>query len=112
LQDIDLLAQSFALRAGDPARGTTAQLRAGRRAGLAEKEAVETLASAHRLLWRLHASARLLTEKPLNMSEIGRGGQEFLLRETGIATLDELEGALAGRAAVAEAVISAELPEN
>ncbi|MDO5529012.1 MAG: glutamine-synthetase adenylyltransferase [Paracoccus sp. (in: a-proteobacteria)] len=82
LQDIELLAQSFALRAGDPARGTEAQLRAGARAGLIGKDAAQRLSSAQRFLWRLHAGARLLTENPLDMAAIGHGGQDFLLRET------------------------------
>ena len=112
LQDIDLLAQSLALRAGDPARGSAAQLRAGRRAGLIARETAEALASAHRFLWRLHASTRLLTEKRLDMAEIGRGGQEFLLRETGAATLAELAERLAERTATATAAIEAQFPET
>uniref|UniRef100_UPI0035AEABA1 putative nucleotidyltransferase substrate binding domain-containing protein n=1 Tax=Paracoccus sp. TaxID=267 RepID=UPI0035AEABA1 len=100
LQDIDLLAQSLALRAGDPARGTLAQLRAGRRAGLIATADADRLASIWRLLWRLHASGRLLTAKPLNLDEIGLGGQEFLLRESGAGSIPELEERL--RAACAE----------
>ncbi|MFC3169890.1 glutamine-synthetase adenylyltransferase [Paracoccus fontiphilus] len=100
LQDIDLLAQSLALRAGDPARGTLAQLRAGRRAGLITTADADRLASIWRLLWRLHASGRLLTAKPLNLDEIGLGGQEFLLRESGVGSIPELEERL--RAACAE----------
>jgi glutamate-ammonia-ligase adenylyltransferase len=90
LQDIDLLAQSCALRAGDPARSTLAQLRAGRRAGLLGREDAEALSSCWRFLWRLHASGRLLSDQPLDMDEIGQGGQEFLLRETGQLDLDAL----------------------
>ncbi|MDO5632709.1 MAG: glutamine-synthetase adenylyltransferase [Paracoccus sp. (in: a-proteobacteria)] len=112
LQDIDLLAQSFALRAGDPARGTAAQLRTGRRAGLADKAATEVLTRAHRFLWRLHASARLLTEKPLDMADIGGGGQEFLLRETGAETLDALADMLAEHTSAANTLIAAELPHE
>ena len=42
-----------ALRAGDPARSTLAQLRAGPRAGLVSRDEAETLARARRFLWNL-----------------------------------------------------------
>ncbi|MBU3031428.1 putative nucleotidyltransferase substrate binding domain-containing protein [Paracoccus marinaquae] len=110
LQDIELLAQSCALRAGDPARATLAQLRAGARAGLLPREAAERLASVWRFLWRLRASGRLLTEQPLDMDEIGLGGQEFLLRETGCEDLAALERGLLSRVEDAAGLIGAELP--
>ena len=110
LQDIDLLAQSLALRAGDPARGTLAQLRAGRRAGLIAAEDADRLASIWRFLWRLHASGRLLTAKPLDMDEIGLGGQEFLLRESGARSIADLAGRLRDFCAEAAALIDAALP--
>ncbi|SOC00088.1 [protein-PII] uridylyltransferase family protein [Rhodobacter maris] len=81
LQDLELLAQSFALRAGDPARRVEAQLRVGARRGFVSKEAGEVLASAYRFLWRLQAGGRLLTEGPLDLEAIGEGGRAFLLRE-------------------------------
>ncbi|MCQ0971168.1 glutamine-synthetase adenylyltransferase [Paracoccus sp. TK19116] len=111
LQDIDLLAQSFALRAGDAARRSAAQIRAGSRAGLIGKDDAETLASARRFLWRLHASARLLTDRPLDMARIGLGGQEFLLRETGADTLAAMEEALETRVQDSAAIIDAEIGE-
>ncbi|WP_136649338.1 glutamine-synthetase adenylyltransferase [Paracoccus aeridis] len=95
LQDIELLAQSFALRTGAPARAVPAQLRAGARAGLIDAASAEEVAQAWRFLWRLHCAARLLTEGRLDMEAAGRGGQEFLLRETGQDTLDGLAAALA-----------------
>ncbi|MBA4490339.1 glutamine-synthetase adenylyltransferase [Paracoccus sp. S1E-3] len=94
LQDIELLAQSFALRGADRARGPEAQLRAGARHGLLPKPEVEQLLSAQRFLWRLQAAGRLLSETALNMEELGAGGQEFLLRETGCANLTDLAAQL------------------
>lgn len=105
LQDIDLLAQSCALRAGDPARATLAQLRAGQRAGLLTPEAAARLASIWRGFWRLHASGRLLTERALDMEAVGRGGQKFLLRETGAADLDALGARLDAEIREAEGLI-------
>lgn len=110
LQDIDLLAQSLALRAGDPARRTLAQLRAGRRAGLIAASSADRLGSIWRFLWRLHASGRLLTTKPLDMDDIGAGGQEFLLRECAAADAGELAGRLRDHCAEAAAIIGAALP--
>ncbi|NHF73366.1 [protein-PII] uridylyltransferase family protein [Paracoccus xiamenensis] len=112
LQDIELLAQSFALRGADPARGPEAQLRAGARHGLLPKPEIETLTSAQRFLWRLQAAGRLLSEKALNMEELGAGGQEFLLRETGCADLPELGSRLAeiirSSGAIVDAALAAE----
>jgi glutamate-ammonia-ligase adenylyltransferase len=109
LQDIELLAQSFALRAGAPARAAPAQLRAGPRAGLVARDQAETLAAARRFLWNLQCSGRLLTEKPLDMDNLGRGGQAFMLREAGAATLEELAARLATTVEGAGAVIDAAL---
>ena len=94
LQDIELLAQSFALRGADPARNLEAQLRAGARHTLLPKPEIEALLSAQRFLWRLQAAGRLLSERALNMEELGAGGQEFLLRETGCADLSDLQSRL------------------
>lgn len=90
LQDIELLGQSFALYSADPARTPQAQLRAGSRHNLITKEQAEKLLSAQRFLWRLQAAGRLISEHALQMEELGAGGQEFLLRETGCSDLDKL----------------------
>lgn len=105
LQDIELLAQSFALRAGDPARRVEAQLRAGPRAGLIDKADAEALASAYRFLWRLQAGGRLLTDRPLEMETIGEGGRAFLLREADAPDLDALAARLARTTDEAAAII-------
>ena len=62
----------------------------GGRAGLIDRAAAETLASARRFLWSLQCAGRLLTERPLDMENLGKGGQAFLLRETGTANLEAL----------------------
>ncbi|WP_374633414.1 glutamine-synthetase adenylyltransferase [Paracoccus sp. (in: a-proteobacteria)] len=109
LQDIELLAQSFALRAGAAARAAPAQLRAGPRAGLVARDQAETLAAARRFLWNLQCSGRLLTEKPLDMDNLGKGGQAFMLREAGAETLEELAARLARTVGDAGAIIDAAL---
>ncbi|MEE2862345.1 MAG: glutamine-synthetase adenylyltransferase [Pseudomonadota bacterium] len=110
LQDIDLLAQACALRAAAPARATAAQLRAGRRAGLLPDAQADRLTTIWRTLWRLHASARLLTDRPLDMEEIGLGGQAFLLREAGAESPEALMDMVASQVAEAAAMIEAMLP--
>lgn len=114
LQDIELLAQSFALRAGSPTRGVQGQLRAGPRAQLIDRDRAETLATARRFLWSLQCAGRLLTERALDMENIGKGGQAFLLRETGTETLEALSARLARIADEAGRVIDAalELPQG
>ncbi|WP_108501074.1 glutamine-synthetase adenylyltransferase [Paracoccus indicus] len=111
LQDIDLLAQACALRAGDPARGTLAQLRAGKRNKLLDPSEAETLSSAWRVFWRLHAAGRLLTDRPLDSAEIGRGAQEFLLRELDAPDCDTITDRIRDLVARARALIDAQVPK-
>lgn len=111
LQDIDLLAQACALRSGDPARGTLAQLRAGKRAGLMDAKATETLSSAWRAFWRLHAAGRLLTDRPLDMQEIGGGAQDFLLREVDAPDADAIRDRIRDHVSRAEALITAQMAQ-
>jgi [glutamine synthetase] adenylyltransferase / [glutamine synthetase]-adenylyl-L-tyrosine phosphorylase len=82
LQEIELVAQAAALRAGSPARRVEAQLQAGQRAGWPEREAVQTLGAAYRLCWRLHCAGRLLSDAPADPAALGEGACAFLLRET------------------------------
>jgi len=116
LQDIELLAQSFALRSGDPARRVEAQLRLGPRSGLVGKEEGAALARAYRFLWRLQAGGRLLTDRPLDMEAIGEGGRAFLIRETGAeglkAMAEDLARETADAAAIVEAALGSKGPGN
>ncbi len=109
LQDIELLAQCFALRTADPARRLEAQLRAGLRGGLLGKAEEAALQEAYRFLWRLQAGGRLLTDRPLDMDQIGEGGRAFLLRETGTADLADLASRLEAAGARAAAIIERSL---
>jgi glutamate-ammonia-ligase adenylyltransferase len=106
LQDIELLAQSCALRAGAPARRVEAQLRAGLRAGYLAKEDEAALQEAYRFVWRLQAAGRLLTENPLDMDAIGEGGRAFLMRETGASELDQMASRLEGHTSRAASIIA------
>jgi len=91
LMDIELCAEWAALAADNPARQVERQL-ASKGALAAEEQAV--LLDAYRLLWRLHCSARLLTERALEPEALGEGGLAFLLRETGEAGVEALSARL------------------
>lgn len=82
LQEIELVAQTAALRAGHAARRTEAQLAAGLRAGWPAKAEVEALLAAYRLCWRLHCAGRLLSNASPDPDRLGPAATAFLLRET------------------------------
>jgi [glutamine synthetase] adenylyltransferase / [glutamine synthetase]-adenylyl-L-tyrosine phosphorylase len=111
LMDIEFLAQTAALLAGDPQRRAEAQLRAGVRSGFLTEADLGPLLTALRLCWQLQAAGRLLTEKALDPDALGEGGQAFLLRETGADTAQALTDRLSSVSAAAAAVIGAKLTE-
>jgi glutamate-ammonia-ligase adenylyltransferase len=90
LMDIELLAETGALIATDPARRVEAQLRAGVKCGFLSHQEEQAVLDAYRLCWRLQAASRLLTDKPLDMDGLGIGARAFLLRETGQADVAAL----------------------
>lgn len=112
LQDIELLAQSLALRTADPVRRVEAQVRAGLRAGLLSRPDGEALLGAYRFLWRLQAGGRLLTDRPLDMAAIGEGGRAFLLRETGVSDMDALRSQLKAHVARAAEIVGRGLGQD
>ncbi|MDQ2065656.1 glutamine-synthetase adenylyltransferase [Xinfangfangia sp. CPCC 101601] len=87
LMDIELCAQWAALVSANPARGVERQLAS--KAALSAQDQADLLA-AYRLLWRLHAASRLLSQKALEPETLGEGGRAFLLRETGEASIEAL----------------------
>jgi [glutamine synthetase] adenylyltransferase / [glutamine synthetase]-adenylyl-L-tyrosine phosphorylase len=106
LQDIALLAQAGALLAGAPDRDTPAQLAAGQGAlGLADAD-LAALQEAHRLMWCVQASTRLVTAGTLDPDAMGGGGRALLLREAGAPDMADLEARLAEAAAGADRIIS------
>ncbi len=109
LQDIELFAQSCALRAASPARHLGAQLRAGLAAGHLPREDEAALQAAARFLWRLQAGGRLLTDRPLDMMAVGEGARAFLLRETGMSSLEALRSELAGHTGRAAEIVGQRL---
>ena len=105
LMDIELCAQMLALQTATPARSLDRQLAAGRSGGNLSQTDETVLAKAARLFWRLHASARLLTDQALTPQDLGAGARAFLLRETGVADEAALTKAVTEAAAEAAVVI-------
>ena len=112
LQDIELLAQALALRSADPARRTEAQLRGGVKTGRIGREDETVLQAAYRFFWRLQAGGRLLSDRPIEMDAIGEGGRAFLLRETGMSSLEGLRSELAGHVERVAVIVSARLGQK
>ncbi|WP_135448574.1 [protein-PII] uridylyltransferase family protein [Tabrizicola caldifontis] len=108
IMDIELAAQTVALIAGSPARSVERQIAAGKGIGLPESDA-QALLSAYRLLWRLHAAARLLSDRTLDWDALGEGARAFVLRETGAqdgaALARQLAAAVTAAAAAVEHVV-------
>ncbi|WP_373635504.1 glutamine-synthetase adenylyltransferase [Yoonia sp. SS1-5] len=109
LQDTELFAQTAALRAGVSDRDPAAQLAAGVGDGWLSAADSAAVATAAALMWQVQAAARLLTGGALDPESLGEGGVRFILRETGLPSLDALSAALAQASAAADQVISAKL---
>jgi glutamate-ammonia-ligase adenylyltransferase len=103
--DIELAAETCALLSGSPARGVERQIAAGAGSLMPDSDA-QALLSAYRLLWRLHAAARLLSERGLDWDGLGEGGRSFILRETGASDADALAGAVTAAVAAAQAAVA------
>ena len=105
LQDIEMVAQAAALLSPETPRGTEAQIAAGVAIGWFSAAQAEALRASYDLMWRLQASAKLLTDKPLDLDETGPGGLDLLLRETEMETGEALAGAVVELGRAAEAAI-------
>jgi glutamate-ammonia-ligase adenylyltransferase len=106
IMDIELAAQTVALLAGSPARGVERQIAAGAGAIMPDSDA-QALLSAYRLHWRLHAAARLLSDRTaLDWDLLGEGARAFILRETGAADAVALAVDLARAQTAAEAAVT------
>jgi [glutamine synthetase] adenylyltransferase / [glutamine synthetase]-adenylyl-L-tyrosine phosphorylase len=105
IMDIELAAQTCALVAGSPARSVERQIAAGAGSVMPVSDA-QVLLSGYRLMWRLHAAARLLSDRSLDWDALGEGGRSFVLRETGAESEAALSAALGQAVRSAEAAIS------
>ena len=90
MKDIELLAETAALVAGVPARDVTGQLESGVSLGWIGPDDARVLANAHHLYGRLNHATRLLTDRRLDLEEVGQGGRAFIAREADVADSADL----------------------
>ena len=109
LQDVELIGQAAALLAADTPRTPADQIAQGVAIGWFSDAEAAALIASHDLMWRMQAAAKLLTDGPLDLEEVGRGGLELILRETGAADEPALVEELRRRAKAAEQAIEAVL---
>ena len=105
MKDVELLAETAALIAGASARDVVSQLEAGVSIGWISADDARTLASAHHLYGRLNHATRLLTDRRLDLDEIGTGGRSFIAREAGVADSAELAAKAESLRAECETII-------
>jgi glutamate-ammonia-ligase adenylyltransferase len=105
IMDIELAAETVALIAGSPARSVERQIAAGAGSLMPDSDA-QALLGGYRLLWRLHAAAQLLSDRPLDWDTLGEGGRAFILRETGAADAVGLATELARAIDAAKAAVT------
>ena len=109
LQDIELFAQTCALRGGSTARDPLAQLAVG---GWLDAAEAEILGNAFRLFASVQSAARLISDDVFVPDAIGEGGRRFLLRQTGFDRMEALETTLRDIAGASDRVITAKLEGN
>jgi len=106
MKDVELLAETAALIAGVPARDVDGQLEAGVSIGWISADDARILAVAHHLYGRLNHATRLLTDRRLDLDEIGAGGRSFITREAGVADSAELAAKTESLRGTCEAIIT------
>lgn len=95
LMDIELIAETAALKAGDRSHSVAAQLAAGVARGWPSADQADHLLQSNDLCWQLHMVARLLGGQDLSAATIGEAGVRLVLRHTGDPDMSALEARLA-----------------
>ena len=112
LQDIELLAQSGALIAGQPAHDIPAAITHGAHAGLFDADALAVLTRGYAVCWRLQCAGRLLSAAPVAADTLGQAGRHFIARTLGCDTLEAAEVLMQEAYDAADAVAQATLDGN
>ncbi|MBK0326809.1 glutamine-synthetase adenylyltransferase [Rhodobacteraceae bacterium F11138] len=112
LQDIELIAQTGALLAGSAARDVRGGLAGGVACGWLDQADAGELGTCHDLFWAVQTAVRLLSDKAIDVREMGEGAAAFLCRTTGFDTLDGLQDALQTGYVRAEALIARALQQE
>ncbi|MEJ1998380.1 MAG: bifunctional [glutamine synthetase] adenylyltransferase/[glutamine synthetase]-adenylyl-L-tyrosine phosphorylase [Maritimibacter sp.] len=109
LQDIELCAQCAALLAPGSPRDVASQITDGIELGWLHAEEATALLAAYDFLRRVQAAQKLLSDEPPEIGSIGKGGLDFLLRESGQADAEALIARIEELAKAAETAIEAAL---
>ncbi len=105
-RDIELFAQALALLAGTTTRD--AQMQLAQPSPLVDGEGLAALSAAHRLFQGVKATAALLAGGALIPPDLGHGGRDVLLRNSGgAASVEALAASLAAAREAALTVIDA-----
>ncbi|MEO1639327.1 MAG: glutamine-synthetase adenylyltransferase, partial [Pseudomonadota bacterium] len=94
LQDIELFAQTAALRAGVYTRDVAQQLQAGVACSWLNAADAQALTEAGRLWWAMQATSRLLTGSGFPFADLAEGAKRMILRETGAEDMAALQDTL------------------
>lgn len=107
LQDIELFAQTGALLAGSERRSVQEQLKEAVQVFTLTEGEADAMVQSVSLFWRVQAAARLVAgEGSVTSETTGAGAGAFLLRETGVGSVAELDVRLAALADQAAQLIS------
>ena len=106
LLDIELVSQAGALLAGEPASDVESGLRGAVAIGWLHDADLTALITAYNVCWRVQVASRLVSERPLEVSELGQAGVDFLLRITGMTAANQLQARLQEQTAEAAKCIA------
>jgi glutamate-ammonia-ligase adenylyltransferase len=106
MQDIALVAQALALKAGTPVEGTLSQIEAARDAGLVSADQAAHLTASYQLFRQVSQGARLLTDGPIDVEAVGEGGRALLRRMAQVPSTEALVTQLDQSRAAAAAIVS------
>ena len=109
LQDIELVAQAAALLSDETPRDPARQIAQGVAIGWFSDAQGKEMFDCHDLMWRMQAALKLLTDGAFDLKVLGKGGLDFLLRETGAKDEEELGKRLDAKAKNAANSIEAAL---
>ena len=112
MMDIELMAQTGALLAANPARDVAAGLAAGVAIGWLSDAEGQALTAAYALFWRLRVTDKLLGDAEMTPETISEGASNLLLRETGAESLTQLAAELADRTNDCARIIDAVLARS
>lgn len=112
MMDIELIAQTGALLSGSAARDVQGGLAGAVDCGWLSDADATDLGACFDLFWSVQTAVRLLSEKAVDVRDMGDGAAAFLCRTTGYDSLKDLQNALEGHYEQATALIAGALKQG